>query len=116
MTPLITEEQRAQLLANGATYNADETYDPYPVVKIFTPDGAATWLLTHLEPECPDIGFGLCDLGFGCPEMGSLYISELLAVRGGLGLPVERDLHFTAKKPLSAYAADARRARAIVTD
>jgi len=116
MTPLITEEQRAQLLANGATYDTDANYDPYPVVKIFTPDGAATWLLTHLEPECPDVGYGLCDLGFGCPEIGSLTISELLAVRGGLGLPVERDLHFTAKKPLNAYAADARRARTIVTD
>ncbi len=116
MTPLITEEQRTQLLANGATYNADESYDPHPVVKLFTPDGAATWLLTHLEPDCPDVGFGLCDLGFGCPEIGSLYISELLTVRGGLGLPVERDLHFTAKKPLSAYAEDARSARTIVTD
>lgn len=28
MTPLITEEQRAQLLANGATYDTDANYDP----------------------------------------------------------------------------------------
>jgi len=29
-------------------------------------------------------------------------------VRGRLGLPVERDLHFVGEKPLSAYADDAR--------
>ena len=113
---LITQEQRAQLLANGALSNTDESYDPPPVVKLFTPDGSATWLLASLDPDRPDVGFGLCDLGVGCPEMGSVYVSEILDVRGGLGLPVERDLHFTAKKPLSAYARDARQAGQIVTD
>ncbi len=108
---LITQEQRAQLLANGALSNTDESYDPPPVVKLFTPDGSAS-----LDPDRPDVGFGLCDLGVGCPEMGSVYVSEILDVRGGLGLPVERDLHFTAKKPLSAYARDARQAGQIVTD
>jgi len=113
---LITQEQRAQLLANGTLSNTDENYDPPPVVKLFTPDGSATWLLASLDPECPDIGFGLCDLGFGYPEMGSVRLSEIEAIRGGLGLPVERDLHFTAKKPLSAYARDAHQAGQIVTD
>ncbi len=113
---LITQEQRAQLLANGALSNTDENHDPLPVVKLFTPDGSATWLLASLDPECPDIAEGLCDLGFGHPEMGSVRLSEIEAVRGGLGLPVERDLHFTPKKPLSAYARDARRTGQIVTD
>ena len=113
---LITQEQRAQLLANGALSNADENHDPWPVVKLFTPDGSATWLLAFLDPECPDIAHALCDLGFGHSEMGSVRLSEIEAVRGGLGLPVERDLHFTAKKPLSAYARDAHRAGRIVTD
>jgi hypothetical protein len=44
------------------------------------------------------------------PELG--FISEL---RGPLGLPVERDLHFDADKPLSAYAAQAREHGRIVT-
>ena len=48
--------------------------------------------------------------------MGSVRLSEIEAIRGGLGLPVERDLHFTAKKPLSAYARDAHQAGQIVTD
>ncbi len=116
MTPLITEEQRAQLLANGATYNADEDYDPYPVVKLFTPDAAYTWLLAHIEPECPEVAWGLSDLGLGYPETGFLYLDGVVIVRGRLGLRVARDPRFTARKPLSAYARDAQRAGMIVTD
>lgn len=33
---------------------------------------------------------------------------ELRELRGPLGLPIERDLHFDADKTLSAYAAEAR--------
>ncbi len=78
-------------------------------MKLFTPDAACTWLLTEVDPEDPDIAFGLCDLGMGYPELGSVRVSEIRALRGKLGLPVERDLHFTAKKPLSAYADEAHR-------
>ncbi|TIW22757.1 MAG: DUF2958 domain-containing protein, partial [Mesorhizobium sp.] len=56
-----------------------------------------------------DIAFGLCDLGLGCPEIGNVSLSELSALRGQLGLPVERDLYFSADKPLSEYADEARR-------
>ena len=110
---LITKEQTAALLANGAQ-NAKEDIDPYPVVKLFTPDAQATWLLTELDPTDPDLAFGLCDLGLGCPELGYVRLSELQTVRGRMGLPVERDLWFTAAGPLSAYAAAARRAERIV--
>lgn len=107
-TDLMTLEQRAILLANGARSAAGEDIDPVPVLKLFTPDGAATWLLTELDPEDPDIAFGLCDLGIGYPELGSVSLSEITAVRGKLGLPIERDLYFEADKPLSAYADEAR--------
>ena len=76
-------------------------------MKLFTPDAGA-WLLTEIDPEDPDIAFGLCDLGLGFPELGNVSLSEISAVRGKLGLPVERDLYFTAKKKLSAYADEAR--------
>jgi len=115
MTMLITQEQRAQLLANSATFDTDENYDPCPIVKLFTPDAGCTWLLVHIEPECPNIAWGLCDLGLGYPETGSVYLSEIAIVRGRLGLRVERDLNFTAKQPLSAYARDAHRTGMIVT-
>jgi len=36
------------------------------------------------------------------------HMREIRELRGPLGLPVERDLHFDANKTLSAYAEDAR--------
>lgn len=42
-------------------------------------------------------------------------MTELRAPRGPLGLPVERDEHFDADKPLSAYANEAREHGRIVT-
>ncbi len=67
-----------------------------------------------LHPNDPDIAFGLCDLGLQCPELGSVRLSELESYRGRLGLPIERDLHFNARKTLSAYADEARTAGQIV--
>ena len=107
---LFDEETRAALLANGARTATGEEIDPQPVVKLFTPDAGATWLLTELDPEDQDRAFGLCDLGLGSPELGYVSMSELAAVRGRLGLPVERDRHFRPDKSLSAYARDARAA------
>jgi len=51
----------------------------------------------------------------GCPELGFISMREIRELRGPLGLPVERDLHFDADKTLSAYAADAREHGRIVT-
>lgn len=110
----ITDEQRALLLANGRESLQNPDFDPAPVVKLFTPDADATWLLTEIDPDEPDHAFGLCDLGLGMPEIGWVSLSELAAVRGRLGLPIERDLHFRAEKRLSAYARDARHAGRIV--
>lgn len=112
---LISDELRAQLLANGRQSLADEGFDPPPVVKLFTPDAGATWLLTEIDPDDEDHMFGLCDLGLGFPELGYVSLAELMSVRGRLGLLVERDLHFTASKPISTYAREARLAGRIVT-
>jgi hypothetical protein len=111
---LIPEELRAQLLANGRLSIKDENFDPPPVVKLFTPDAGATWLLTEIDPDDDDRAFGLCDLGMGFPELGYVRLTELAVVQGRLGLPVERDLHFVADKPLSAYAREAQLAGRIV--
>lgn len=117
---LITETQRQKLLANGRKQRAaidsgTEPLDFAPVVKFFAPDANATWLLTELEPGDPGIAFGLCDLGMGCPELGYVSLTELAAVRGPLGLHVERDLHFNADKSISAYAEAARTAGRVTT-
>ena len=110
----ISDELRAQLLANGRQSLADEGFDPPPVVKLFTPDAGATWLLTEIDPDDEDHAFGLCDLGLGFPELGYVSLAELMTVRGRLGLFVERDLLFTGSKALSAYAREARLAGRIV--
>jgi hypothetical protein len=108
MKTLITEQQRTQLLANGQAHAEGLDIDPAPVVKLFTPDAQATWLLTELDPEDGDTAFGLCDPGLGMPELGSVRLSELSTIRGPLGLPVERDLYFMPRRTLSEYAALAR--------
>lgn len=101
---LLTTANRVELLVNGLNSGIDHR----PVVKLFTPDGAATWLFTECDPDEPDRLFGLCDLGLGCPELGYVSLTEIMEVRGRLGIPVERDLHFVADKSLSAYADEAR--------
>lgn len=110
---LFTQDIQNTLLKNGqkqeAVRGTPDEIDFKPVVKLFTPDAACTWLLTELDPDEPDIAFGLCDLGLGYPELGSVRVSELEQIRGRLGLPVERDLHFKADKTLSQYADEARK-------
>ena len=105
---LITDELCVQLLANGRQSLEHDGFDPPPVVKLFTPDAGATWLLTEIDPGDEDRAFGLCDLGQGFPELGYVSLAELQSVRGRFGLPIERDLHFMATKTISAYAREAR--------
>lgn len=106
----MSDAVRSALLANGRLQReaVGRSVDFVPVVKVFAPDGAATWLLTEIDPDNTDIGFGLCDLGLGCPELGYVSLDELSAVRGRFGLSVEVDRHFRPDRPLSAYAAAAR--------
>ncbi len=109
---LLTQEQKELLLKNGLPENRDK--DHPPVVKLFLPETACTWLLSELDHEEPNIAFGLCDLGMGFPELGSVFLSELDEIRSPrLKLPVERDLHFNAEYPLSVYADAARMCSAI---
>ncbi|KRR14919.1 transposase [Bradyrhizobium jicamae] len=103
---LLTVGDRVELLVNALHPDADHPR----VVKLFMPDGAATWHLTECDPDDPDRLFGLCDLGLGFPELGYVSLAEITELRGKLGLPVERDEHFVADRLLSAYAATARAA------
>lgn len=118
---LLTNQNREALLRNGALtkqFQREGKAEPdfIPIVKLFTPDAACTWLLTELDPNAPDIAFGLCDLGMGFPELGCVSIAELVSVRGRLGLPVERDLHFAPVHTISVYSRAARAAQAITED
>ncbi len=99
---LLTPDLHKRLLANGAN-----PADHVPVVKFFNPLGAATWLISECDAN-RDTLFGLADLGFGCPELGSVSLAEIVAVRLPLGLGIARDSHFAARHPLSVYAEAAR--------
>ena len=107
---LLTQDQRERLIANGKS-----RCDHAPVVKLFSPVGAATWLFSKLD-EDGDTLFGLCDLGFGCPELGSASLAEITAVTLPFGLTIERDLCFEGRFPLTIYADAARVCGGITED
>lgn len=111
---LLTQHIRNKLLENGQPENRDK--DHAPVVKLFLPGTGCTWLLSELHHEDPDIAFGLCDLGMGFPELGSIRISELESMVLGGVLTVERDIHFEPEYPMSVYSYAANVADMITTD
>lgn len=105
---LLTDEQRARMWDNGAARARGEAIDPTPVVRLYTLDAGAAWLLTELDAD-GDRAYGLCDAGLGCPELGHVSLAALEGMRGPRGLRVVADPYFKARQSLSAYAADALR-------
>lgn len=76
-------------------YSTDGKAATSPViVKFFTPDSSWTWYV--IEGEQHEDGdwefFGLVD----GHEKALVYfmLSDMKSVRGGIGLPIERDMHF----------------------
>ena len=62
-------------------------------VKFFTPDSSWTWYATEFDGQ--DMFFGLVEGQE--KELGYFSLSELQNARGPMGLPIERDLHWTPK-------------------
>lgn len=115
---LLPPDLRIRLRANDTARRAAEERDaaapdPVPVLKLFNPLGAATWIATELHGD-GDTLFGLADLGFGCPELGVFSLAEIAQVRLPFGLGIERDLGFASDDPLSVWADTARRAGSII--
>lgn len=114
---LIPADLLFALKANGVTSRIraarGECFDPWPVVKLYNPVGAATWLATEID-EQGDILFGLADLGFGCPELGYFSLTEVASIRLPFGLRIERDQYFDPQVALSVWAEMARRAGSIL--
>lgn len=67
------------------------------VAKFFNPTGSWTWYLMNQDPADTDYLWGIVN-GFAI-EVGSFSLSELSSLKVGLGLGIERDLHFV---PVSA--------------
>jgi hypothetical protein len=115
LPPELREKLRANTLAREEAYRLRKAEpDPVPVVKFFSPVGAATWLATELD-EDGDTLFGLADLGFGCPELGYFSLREIESVRLPFGLRLERDIGFEGQLPLSIWAETARFAQSILS-
>jgi len=114
---LLPHAIRFALRANSMTARIraerGQRFDPTPVLKLFNPLGAATWIATELD-EDDDSLFGLADLGFGCPELGSFSLREIAAIRLPFGLGIERDLGFAPLQPLSVWAETARRSGSLL--
>ena len=65
--------------------------DAIAYVKLFTPDSNWTWYITEMNPETGEC-FGLVD---GLErELGYFSLPELEAIKGPLGLAIERDRFF----------------------
>lgn len=99
--PLLTPDQREQLLANGRQSGGDHV----PVVKFFNPVGIGTWLATELDAD-GDTLYGSAQLN-GAPELGSFSLEELATLELPFGMHIERDRFFylfTGTYPISAYA------------
>jgi hypothetical protein len=71
-------------------YATESQSDPMAQVKLFTPDANWTWYI--IEWDGDDLCFGFV-VGHE-QELGYFSLAEIDNVRGGLGLPVERDLYF----------------------
>lgn len=99
-------EIRTKLEANRST--ADGKSEEWPAVRLFTPLAESVWLLSQLDAGDPDKAFGLCDEGDGSPHLGPVSLRDLASRFGHLS--VRWDAEFRADRPLSSYAADARKA------
>jgi hypothetical protein len=114
---LFTETQHRILLANGLAAReaarAGLDFDPEPVIKLVTPHWYARWLLTEIDPDCPQRAYGLCDCGDGRPYLGYVCLTDLEDVHGKLKFTVVADSRFVADRPLSGYA-DVAYARGLI--
>jgi len=111
---LLTKALREKLLDNGRRQAAVK--GTTAEFKLFNPCGAATWLLTEIDPDDETVAWALCDLGMGIPEFGTVSLAELEDYRNRLGLGIERDRFFEARGPISAYIEAARKDERIVED
>ena len=74
----------------GLYENEEYGLEAKVLVKFFTPDSNWTWYASEFDGD--DIFFGMVS-GFAV-ELGYFSLAELDAVRGPLGLPIERDIFF----------------------
>jgi len=88
MSKLISKELLETL---PALYETEELKNPLCLIKLFTPDANWTWYIIEISKD-EDYCYGYV-IGLES-ELGYFNLSEIEAVVGPLGLPVERDKFF----------------------
>ena len=109
MKPFNSEKYQ-QLLNNGASKAQHDSI--VPVAKLDMTD--ETWLITHIDPEQPDIAYGLRDKGLGYVEYSTLNLVELR--RNRQLRYIEHDEFFQGQFPIGTYKRAAEHYMGIVTD
>src|SRR4029077_469351 len=105
---LLTHQQREQMIANGrANQGRDEPHDLYPVVRLYSPWTEEIWLLTEIDPNHPEIAYGLYDAGQEL-FLGPVNLADIAKARGPQGERIRRDDGFVSTRRLSTYAYFAR--------
>ena len=106
---LITKEIETKLSKNTGNALVDKPY-----LKLFSPVGSATWLITEYNKETDEL-FGLCDLGHGSPEIGYVSLKELQSMKiEPFGLSIERDKYWEPDRTLSEYNWEAKKVGSIL--
>lgn len=100
---LITKKIKKLLDSN----NERTPEERVPYLKLFNPCGPATWLLSEYN-EGTGLFFGLCDLGFGSPELGYVSLEEIESVELPFGMKIERDMYWEPSGNLNQYLSKAR--------
>ncbi len=88
--PLLSDKDIEQL---PALYSTENDKDPLCRIKLFTPDSSFTWFIIEIDDKDKVTCFGYVQ-GLES-ELGYFNLEEIEAVRGPLGLKVERDTSFT---------------------
>jgi len=104
---------RAALASLPPLASQEPVADPIARVKFFTPDSSWAWYATEAGVDRDENGTILDVTFYGYvvgpfPELGYFALRELAALRGPLGLPVERDLSWRPI-PLSLVQAEHHR-------
>jgi hypothetical protein len=113
---LLTDEMIERL--RKTPRDDSSVWEVFPVVRLHTPDGKRSWLLSGMHPEDETCFLALCDDAEDNPEAGPtveyLNIDGLELEIGDLGMPVLVDPNFVATKTLWEYFEAANDAGKIV--
>lgn len=90
---LMTKEVRKKLPALGS--QDGRGFEAVAHLKIFDCFGRMTLYVTEFDGDDTLFGYMVSPLGENFDEWGASSLKELMATRNRVGLPLERDRHFT---------------------